>query len=135
MKCAVLAVAALTCCSAFAQAPAWLPPGPDRVLTEAELLEVFIRPGRKTRIVMTGGATGRKYEIELQPSGELQLAIAGGANIGRDWKVDTGALCLRAYQNQWAGVWNCGSMELQDGRLYWIDEHGNQRNVIDDVQR
>ena len=133
------------CGGAFAQAlvcpvqpgvPAWMPCGIDRTLEDAELRAVFLRPGRPTRITMTGGGPARQqYEFDLLPDGKLSMKVGDGSNIGRDWKLDTGALCLRAYQNVWAGAWNCGSVFLQQGRLYWQDEHGGLRNVITQVSQ
>ena len=116
--------------------PAWMPCGIDRTLEEAELRSVLLRPGQPTRITMVGGGPARpRYEFDLLPDGKLAMKIGEGSNIGRDWKVDTGALCLRAYQNVWAGAWNCGTVFLQQGRLYWQDEHGGHRNVIVQVDR
>ena len=133
------------CSGAFAQAPdcqrpagvpAWMPCGPDRILSEQELRAVLLDPSRPTRVAMTGGGPARRqYALELLPGGKLALQVGDGANIGRDWKVDTGSLCLRAYQSLWAGAWNCGEVFVQEGGLYWLDEHGGFRNVIVQVSR
>jgi len=139
-------VATLTMCGgALAQAPVcqpapgapeWMPCGIDRTLLEEELRSVLLKAGRTTRLAILGGGPSRpRYNIELQPDGKLELKIGEGSNIGRDWKVDTGALCMRAYQNLWAGAWNCGTVFLQQGKLYWQDEHGNFRNQILQVSR
>ena len=141
MRLAVLftipALFALACGHASAQdaqaCPAgWPPCGPDRVLDAQEIGRHLLRAGEGTRIEMTGGTSGRRFVLLLRPDGKLDLSAASG-NVGRDWKLEDGKLCLRAYQNVWGGQFNCGTVQVQGGTAFWVEPAGGSRNRIDKV--
>jgi hypothetical protein len=126
------AASAQSSCSPPAGAPSWMPCGPDRALDEAEIRGALFRAGEVTTIHLTGGTSGRKFVLALQPDGKLDMGVAGGANFGRDWKLEGGKLCLRAWQNVWRGQFNCGAVELKESRLSWVEP--DSRNPIDEVK-
>ncbi|GAB3659241.1 hypothetical protein GCM10028813_35260 [Ramlibacter alkalitolerans] len=122
--------AAAPAAPAAACATLWPPCGPDRVLGESEIRTGLIRPGEPTRIDLTGGVSGRKFVLVLRPDSKLDMSAGGGGYFGRDWKLEDGKLCLRLYQNIWRGQYNCGDLEVKDGRLYWLDKIDASRNLI-----
>jgi hypothetical protein len=108
--------------------------GPDRVLDEGEITQRLFRPGEATRIEMTGGTSGRKFVLLLRPGSKLDMSTPGGPDFGRDWKLEGGKLCLRAYRNVWNGQFNCGEIQVREGKTLWVETMGDgSRNVIDAV--
>jgi hypothetical protein len=110
------------------------PCGPDRVLSGDEIQAALTRPGEATQLTLTGGTSGRKFALALRPGGKLDMRREAGMDFGRDWKIEDGRLCLRAYQNVWRGQFNCGTVEAKDGQLFWVETlDGGSRNPIDSV--
>jgi hypothetical protein len=132
----LLALAGSQAALAQSTCPAgWPPCGADRVLNEAEIRAHLFKPGEVTRIQMTGGTSGRKFQLGLRPDAKLDLSREGGPNFGRDWKLEGDRLCLRAYQNVWGGQFNCGAVELKDGKVLWVETMGDgSRNPLDAVE-
>ncbi len=120
-------------CVRQAGAPAWLPCGPDRTLSDAEVSGLLVKDKQVTKLDMTGGSSGRKFFINLHPGGKLELGVVGATNFGRDWKTEGGKLCLRAYQNVWQGQFNCGTFAIADGKLFWVEVADNSKNPITGV--
>lgn len=121
---------AQTACERSAGAPDWLPCGPDRVLSAEELRTWLVRPNQPTRMALTGGGSGRKFNLVMHPDSRLDMRVGNGTNFGREWKLVENKLCLRIYGG-WKGEFNCGPIELKDGRAWWLDPDDNSRNPID----
>lgn len=139
-------VLALAVLPAFAQTPpaagnclqpastaAWFACAPDRALSQEEITQHLLRPNQTMKWELTGGTSGRKFAIAFRPDGKLDMTVNGGANFGRDWKLENGRLCLRAYRNVWNGQFNCGPLELAGGKLYWAETVDGSRNLIDSI--
>lgn len=120
-------------CEPAAGAPAWLPCGPDRVLSEADFETYLFKPGQTTQMEMTGGTSGRTFVLQMRPGGKLELSVKGATNFGRDWKLEGNKFCMRAYQGVWNGQFNCGGFEVAQGKLFWLDGSDNSRNPINSV--
>lgn len=115
---------------AAACAGAWPVCGPNRVLDEAEIRNSLFRSGQATRIDMTGGTSGRAFVMVLKPDSRLDVTSSGTGNFGREWTLDNGKLCLRLSQNLWQGQFNCGHLEIREGKLYWRDNMDASDNLI-----
>jgi hypothetical protein len=139
-----LAIFAMSCLFALAAsaqgtpapacAPGWPPCGADRVLSEDEIRAHLFKAGEVTQMQMKGGTSGRLFKLGFRAEGKLDMAVGNGTNFGRDWKLEGGKLCLRAYQNVWNGQFNCGDVEVKEGKVFWVEVLGDgSRNLIESV--
>ena len=113
------AAAAPAPCVAPAGAPQWLPCGPDRVLTEAEARAHFFKDGQVTKMLLTGGTSGRKFYANFKPGGKLDAGLEGGTNNGKSWKFVDGRLCRDYYR---FSVIHCSVFEVAGGALYLVQD-------------
>ena len=120
------ATAAPAACDTRPGAPPWLPCGPDRVLTMAEVQALLIKPDTVTQIVMTGARTGYQFFLHFKPGGRLDAGRVGATNFGKSWRFEGDKLCRDYYRIQDV---HCGTFELQGNALYMLDDDGNKNPV------
>ena len=117
-------------CEARPGAPQWLPCGPDRVLSEAEVRAHIVKDGMVTKIVGTSAKSGKRYFINIKPGGKLDTGLEGGVNIGKSWKFSNGKLCRDYYRITDV---HCGVFELAGTALYLVDD-GDPRSPINSIE-
>jgi len=118
--------AAAAPCVAPAGAPQWLPCGPDRILTESEARAHFFKEGQVTKLLLTGGQSGRKFFANFKPGGKLDSGLEGGTNNGKSWKFVDGRLCRDYYR--FSAV-HCSAFEVAGGALYFVNPDGSKDSV------
>lgn len=108
-------------CEARAGAPAWVPCGPDRTLTEDEVRNLVLKEkdGTVVKITGTSGTSGKNFFINLLPGGKLESGLVGGRNWGKSWKFEGGKLCRDYYAPSTDR--HCGVFEVSGGNLYLFD--------------
>lgn len=121
---------AATACEPAAGAAAWVPCGPDRKLSEAEAKAHFFKDGQVTRMLLTGGKSGKKFFAHFKPGGKLDSGLEGGTNIGKSWKFQDGRLCRDYYR---ISDVHCGVFEVSGAALYLVDDDGS-RSPVTSVQ-
>ena len=124
------ATSAAAPCEAAAGAAAWVPCGPDRKLSEAEAKSHFFKDGQVTKILMTGGKSGKKFFANFKPGGKLDSGFEGGTNIGKSWRFQDGRLCRDYYR---ISDVHCGVFEVSGAALYLVDDDGS-RSPVTSVQ-
>lgn len=125
-----VAASASAPCVAPSGAPQWLPCGPDRILTEEEAKAHFVKEGQVTKVLLTGGQSGRKFFANFKPGGKLDAGLEGGTNNGKSWKFVDGRLCRDYYR---FSVVHCSALEVADGKLYFLNLDGT-RDTITSVE-
>lgn len=113
-------------CEARAGAPQWLPCGPDRVLTEAEIKSMLIKDDAVTKMLVTSGKSGKRFFVHFRPGGKLESGPEGGANFGKSWKFNGNQVCRDYYR---IAQVDCGTFELQGTTLYLSDDDGSRSPV------
>jgi hypothetical protein len=122
--------AADAACEKKADAPQWLPCGPDRMLSATDLVTYLFKPGKTAKMLVTGVPSGRKLRADFYPGGKFEAGIAGGTNIGKEWKLEGAKLCRAYVGAQFGnGKFDCGNFELSAGNLFLIDGDGNKSPV------
>lgn len=113
---------AATACEPRPGAPAWLPCGPDRTLTEDEVRTLLLKEkdGVAAKMTGTSGTSGKDFFINFYPGGKLETGQVGGRNWGKGWKFEGGKLC-RDYYAPATGR-HCGVFEVSGGSLYLFDD-------------
>lgn len=117
-------------CESRPGAPQWLPCGPDRVFTEAEARAQFFRDGMVTKLVYTGGRTGKKFFAHFKPGGKLDSGPEGGHNVGKSWRFKGDHICRDYYRNSDV---HCAAFELQGTNLYLVGEDGT-RSLVNSLE-
>ena len=125
-----VAASASAPCVAPSGAPQWLPCGTDRILTEEEAKAHFVKEGQVTKVLLTGGQSGRKFFANFKPGGKLDSGLEGGMNNGKSWKFVDGSLCRDYYR---FSVVHCSALEVADGKLYFLNLDGT-RDTITSVE-
>jgi len=113
-------------CEARTGAPQWLPCGPDRVFTEAEVKSLLIKEDAITKMVVTSGKSGKRFFIHFKPGGKLDSGPDGGTNFGKSWKFKGNQVCRDYYRITQV---DCGVFELQGSTLYLVDDDGARSPV------
>ena len=113
-------------CEARTGAPQWLPCGPDRVFTEAEVKSLLIKEDAITKMVVTSGKSGKRFFIHFKPGGKLDSGPDGGTNFGKSWKFKGNQVCRDYYR---IAQVDCGVFELQGSTLYLVDDDGARSPV------
>lgn len=117
-------------CTRAPSAPDWLPCGPDRILSEADLKAYIFKPNQAVKMLVTGVPSGRKFRVDFYPGGKFEAGLTGGPNIGKEWKLDGAKLCRAYYGAQFGnGRFDCGPFELAENVLYLVDGEGNKSPV------
>lgn len=116
-------------CERNPSSPAWLPCGPDRVLTAEDLKQFVLKPDAVTRMQVKGGTSGRQFFANFHPDGKMEAGMSGGANIGRTWTFEGDKVC-RNYSQVYRGP-QCGTFELRDGTLFLVDADASRNPVTD----
>jgi hypothetical protein len=106
-------------CERSPNAPQWLPCGPDRILNESDLKTYVVKDGLVTKMLITGGTSGKAYFVNFHPDGKLESGYKGAADIGKSWTLNGGNIC-RTYYTVYRGP-QCGPFELKGGTLYLVD--------------
>ena len=118
--------AAPASCEARAGAPQWLPCGPDRVFSEAEVKSQLIKEDAITKMVVTSGKSGKRFFVHFKPGGKLDSGPEGGTNFGKSWKFKGNQVCRDYYRITQV---DCGVFELQGTTLYLVDDDGARSPV------
>jgi hypothetical protein len=118
-------------CERPATAPAWLPCGPDRILSEADLRKYVVRSEWTTHTQIKGADSGKLYFLNLMADGTMEGGLVGGQNIGKSWSQQGEKIC-RTYTRFYNGP-RCATFELKSGVLYLVDVD-NSRNPITSIE-
>ena len=113
-------------CEARAGAPQWLPCGPDRVFSEAEVKSQLIKEDAISKMVVTSGKSGKRFFVHFKPAGKLDSGPEGGTNFGKSWKFKGNQVCRDYYRITQV---DCGVFELQGSTLYLVDDDGARSPV------
>jgi hypothetical protein len=112
----------------------WVPCGPNRTLSEAEVRTLILREkdGLTAKVFGTSGTSGKQFFINIAPGGKLESGLLGGRNVGKSWKFDGGKLC-RSYYAPVSDV-HCGVFEVADGNLYLLDIGDVKKSLINRIE-
>ena len=117
-------------CEARAGAPQWLPCGPDRVFSEAEVKSQLIKEDAISKMVVTSGKSGKRFFVHFKPAGKLDSGPEGGTNFGKSWKFKGNQVCRDYYRITDV---HCGVFELAGTALFLVDD-GDPRSPINSIE-
>ena len=129
---AVLQIAAAPSCGDPARDSQWPSCAPDGSIPEADLRRQLFRPGAVTRMVMASESRTGRVVAQFHGDGRLETSSAGGDNVGREWQIDGGRVCLR-YDPGHRSQPECGAFEVHRGKLYLVEGEG-VRKPVDSVE-
>jgi hypothetical protein len=131
---AVLQIAIVPACKDPALDSSWPACAPDGVLGESELRDKLFRSDRITRMVLASGgaADGGGLVARFHGDGKLESAPAGGGNVGREWRIAGGRVCLE-FDPGYRSQPECGAFEVYRGKLYLVESAG-LRKAVDSIQ-
>lgn len=126
--------ASAAACTPTPGAPAWLPCGPDRTLTEDEVRTLVLKEkeGLAAKMTGTSGTSGKDFFINFYPGGKLETGQVGGRNWGKGWKFEGGKLC-RDYYAPATGR-HCGVFEVSGGSLYLFDDGDAKKSRLSAIE-
>lgn len=128
-----VAPASASPCEARPGAPAWLPCGPDRTLSEEEVRKLILKEHESVvaKVFTTSGSSGKKFFAHFKPGGKLDAGPLGSHNVGKSWKFEGGKLCRDYYAGNDR---HCGVFELSGMNLYFGDPSATTKNVVTAIE-